>query len=161
MFLVSPSEKDKYFHSLCIVHNSSYFNQFSKSSFLKKLSTAGSNLTQLRYHLGKKKITSPPPNWKAHTNKKIHFHIMLSIYMSNCKNHYLIKQIMKLINCCSKLLYLFTFSFLFKGERKCRLILFFFLPLGVFNFVLCVRHGLHCLHIYFCAYNSKWVLHGN
>lgn len=160
MFLVSPSEKDKYFHSLCIVHNSSYFNQFSKSRFLKKLSTAGSNLTQLRYHLGKKKITSPPPNWKAHTNKKNTFpHHVFHIYMSDCKNHYHIKQIMKLINCCSKFLYLFTFSFLFKGERKCRLIFLF--TLGCIQFCVVRRHGLHCLRIYFCAYNSNWVLHGN
>lgn len=63
--------------------------------FLKRLNTAGLNLTQVRYHPGKK-ITSSPSNWKAHINKKY-------IYVSDYKKHYLIKQIIKLIKCGSKI----------------------------------------------------------
>lgn len=126
MFLVSPVEQDKYFHSLCIVHNSSY-SQFSNLRFLKETKHCRIKFNTIRIPSRKKIATSPPPNRKAHFNKKIHSHIMLSIYMSDCKIHYLIKQIMKLMmNCDFKSI---CTRFLCLKEKKCTFpIFFFFLP---------------------------------
>lgn len=69
MFLVSPVEQDKYFHSLCIVHNSSY-SQFSNSRFLKETKYCRIKFNTIRIPSRKKIPTSPPPNRKAHFNKK-------------------------------------------------------------------------------------------
>lgn len=68
MFLVSPAEQDKYFHSLCIVHNSSY-SQFSNSRFLKETKYCRIKFNTIRIPSRKKIPTSPPPNRKAHFNK--------------------------------------------------------------------------------------------
>lgn len=83
---------------------------------------------------------------------------MLSIYMSNGKNHYLIKQIMKLMNCDFKSLYVYMFS-LFKGKSGD--FWFFFLTLRCIQFCV-VRDTWIMLPAYsfLCIY-SKWVLHGN
>lgn len=76
MFLVSPAEQDKYFHSLCIVHNSSY-PQFSNSRFLKETKYCRIKFNTIRIPSRKKIPTSPPPNRKAHFNKK---HISTSCF---------------------------------------------------------------------------------
>lgn len=59
VFLVSPSEKDKYFHSLCIVHNLFYFNQFSNSRFLKEAKYCRTEFNMIR--LSSKIPTNPNP----------------------------------------------------------------------------------------------------
>lgn len=69
MFLVSPVQQDKYFHFLCIVHNSSY-SQFSNSRFLKETKYCRIKFNTIRIPSRKKIPTSPPPNRKAHFNKK-------------------------------------------------------------------------------------------
>lgn len=62
---------------------------------------------------------------------------MLSIYMSNGKNHYLIKQIMKLMNCDFKSLYVYMFS-LFKGKSGD--FWFFFFNPEVYSILCCAWH---------------------
>lgn len=79
--------------------------------------------------------------------------------MSDGKNHYLIKQIMKLMNCNFKSLYLYMFS-LFKG-KEVGISDFFFFTLRCIQFCV-VRDTWIMLPAYsfLCIY-SKWVLHGN
>lgn len=73
---------------------------------------------------------------------------MRSIYMSDCKKHYLIKQIMKLMNCGFKSLY--TYSCL-KEKRKWRFMIFyfFFYP-EVYSILCCAWHMdyIACIFIF-------------
>lgn len=69
-FLYLHQKKTNIFTPFGTVHNSSYFNQFSNSRFLKETKYCRIKFNTIRTSSRKKKFTSLPPNWKAHINKK-------------------------------------------------------------------------------------------
>lgn len=114
MFLVSPVEQDKYFHSLCIVHNSSY-SQFSNSRFLKETKYFRIKFNTIRIPSRKKYLHHLPQTEKHILTKNTFPHHAFHIYvwLQNTlpyKADYEVNELWFQI-------YLYVFS-LFKGKKE-------------------------------------------